>query len=78
MSICLDAFHRIVRVIIELIEHHLVHLVVHRHRLLSREEPLRTPVLLLFEPWVISYLIDPVSLLRLGMQDLRDEVGTVL
>jgi hypothetical protein len=50
MSVSLDALDRVVRVVVELIEHHLVHLIIDRHGLLSREQSLRTLVLLLLKP----------------------------
>ena len=70
VSISFNTLHGIVWVIIELIKHHLVHFVVHWHRLLTRKEAIGTPILLLFEPWMITNLSDPIPLVRLGMQDL--------
>jgi len=78
VPVCLNAFDRVVRVVIELVQHHLVHLVVHWHWLLSWEETLRSSIFLLFEPGMSSDLINAVPLVRIGVEDLGDEMSTVL
>jgi len=78
VPICLNAFDWVVRIIIELIKHHLIHLVVHWHRLLAWEKTLGSSIFLLFEPWMSSNFIDAVSLLGIGVEYLGDEMSTIL
>ena len=70
VAIGLDAFDGVVRVVVELIEHHLIHFIVNWHWLLAWEEALRSLVLLLLEPRVTSDVTDAVSLIRLSAENL--------
>ena len=78
MPVGFDTFHRVVWVIVKLIQHHLIHFVVHGHRLLTRKQSFRSLVLLLFEPRVSSYFFDAVPFLRICIQYLRNKVCAVL
>lgn len=60
-----DALDRIIGVIIELVEEKLVHLVIDRHWLLTREEPPRVTVSLRLEPGMFADLLDTVALIRI-------------
>lgn len=78
VSICLNTLDRVVRIVIELIKHHLVYLVIDWHGLLAWKQPVWLAVLLLLEPRMASHVVDRVSLFRICVQDLGHEVGTVL
>ena len=70
VAISLDAFDGVVRVVVELVEHHLIHFIVYWHWLLAWEEALRSLVLLLLEPRVASDVTYSVSFIRLSAEDL--------
>ena len=70
VAISLDAFDGIVRVVVELVEHHLIHFIINWHWLLAWEEALWSLVLLLLEPRVASDVTYSVSFIRLSAEDL--------
>jgi hypothetical protein len=70
VSVSLDTLNRVVWVVVELIKHHLIHLVVHWHWLLTWEQTFRTLVLLLLEPRMASNVIYAITLLWVCVQDL--------
>lgn len=78
VAIRLDALHRVVRVVVELVQHLLIHFVVDGHGFAAREQAVRTPVLRLLEPRVLTDLVDAVALLWVGAQNLGHEVSAVL
>ena len=78
VTVCFDALHRVVRVIIELVQHLLVHFVVHRHGFATWEQASRSSVLGLLEPRVLTNLVNVITLVWVGAQDLGDEVCAVL
>jgi len=67
MTVSLDAFNRVVWVIVELVQHLLVHLVINWHRLLPRKQAIWPSIPLLFEPRVASDFIDPVPLVGVSV-----------
>lgn len=78
MPVRFDALDGVVRVIIELVQHHLVHFIVYWHRFLTRKQPFRPLVLLLLEPRVSSDFFDAIPLLWVRIKYLRNKVGAVL
>jgi hypothetical protein len=78
VSICLDALHRVVGVVIELIQHLLVKFIVYWHWLCPWEQTSRHFIFLLFEPWMISDFLDPVSFLWVCVQNLGHKMSCVL
>ena len=65
----LDALDGVVGVVVELVKHHLVQLVVHRHRLLPGKEPLGPLVFHLLEPNMTPYFINTVTFIGIGIQN---------
>ena len=78
MSVSFNALHRVVRVVIELVKHHLIHLVINWHRLLSWEEALRTLVFLLLKPRMSSDFWNTITLFWISIQNFWYEMSTVL
>jgi hypothetical protein len=70
VSIGLDALYRIIRVIVKLIKHHLIHFVIYWHWFCSGENTFRAFVFLLLEPWVASNFSNAITLLRVCVQNL--------
>lgn len=78
VTICFNALHRIVRIVVELIQHHLIEFVINRHRLLSRKESFRSFILHLLEPSVNSNFINTVTFIWIGIQNFCQKMSTVL
>ena len=69
VSVGLDALDGVVRVVVELVQHHLVQLIVYGHWLLAWKEAFRALILHLLEPNVTPYFINTVTFLRVGIQN---------
>lgn len=78
VSVCLDALDGVIRVVAELVQHHLIHLVVDGHRFRARKQTLWFLILELFVPGVVSDLIDGIARLWVCVQDFGHEVSAVL
>jgi hypothetical protein len=77
MSVCFDAFDRVVRIEAELVENLLVEGIVQRHNLLRREQSDWLLVFKLLVPGVGSNLFNSISVLRLNLKDLRNKMAAI-
>ena len=77
MSVCFDAFDRVVRVEAELVENLLVEGIVQRHNLLRREQSDWLFVFKLLVPGVGPNLFNSISVLRLYLKDLRNKMAAI-
>lgn len=78
VSVGFDALDGVVGVIVEFIKHHLVELVIDRHRLLAGEQSFWFAVFQLFEPNVIPNFINTVTFFGVGVQNFCQEMSAVL
>lgn len=62
VAIRLDALHRVVGVVVELVQHLLIHFVVDGHRFTAREQASWAPILRLLEPGMLPDLVDAIPL----------------
>ena len=74
VSVGLNTFNSIVRIKPKLIQYLLINGVFKRHQLLTRKQAQWLFVSKLSVPWVLSDLVDAVTLIWVSLQDLGDEV----
>lgn len=77
MSVCFDAFDRVVRIEAKLVENLLVEGIVKRHYLLRWEQSDWLLVFKLLVPGVGSNLFNSISVLRLNLKDLRNKMAAI-
>ena len=74
VSVGLNTFNSIIRVKSKLIQYLFINGVFERHKFLAREESRWLFVSKLSIPWMLSNLIDAITLIRISLQNFGDEV----
>jgi hypothetical protein len=70
VSVGLDTLNCIVLIKMLRVNDHSVNVLVDGHLLLTREEPTHSLFFNLSEPWMISYVFDAVTSIRICIEDL--------